>query len=240
VIVDEALADRFWPGEDALGKRVRIDRPNAEWRTIVGVVGDIDEDGDYSETWYLPYTQDPVTRSSENLHFMIRAEDPAVLDLARRAFRAVDSNLAVYELNAMATLRADNISQNRLGAMVGSVFAAFGLLLAGLGVFGMLSYNVGTRSREIGTRIALGAHPGQVTGLVLRGALKLTAVGAGVGLVTSVGLNRVLERVVFGVEGAGPVLMIGLALVLFTASLVAAAVPAIRASRVNPIEAFRD
>jgi len=240
VIVDEALADRFWPDEDALGKRVRIDRPDAEWRTVVGVVGDVDEDGDYSETWYLPYTQDPVARSSENLHFMIRARDASVLDAARRAVSAVDPNLAVYEMISMASLRTENISQDRIAPAVGSMFAAFGLLLAGLGVFGMLSYNVNTRSREIGTRIALGAHPSQVTGLVLQGALRLTGLGVVVGLAMALGLNRILQRAIFGVEGASPTLMAGLAIVLFAASLVAAAVPALRAARVSPIEAFRD
>jgi len=240
VIVDEALADRFWPDEDAVGKRVRIDRAESPWLTIVGVVGDVEEEGDYSETWYLPYTQDPTVRSSENLHFMIRADDPEVLDDARQAVRSVDANLAVYELAVMSSLRAENISQDRLGAAVGSVFGAFGLLLAGLGVFGMLSYNVSTRSREIGTRIALGAHPSQVTGLVLQGAMKLTVAGGVLGLVMAMGLNRVLQGVVFGVEPASPLLLVALTLTLLLAAGIAAAVPALRAARVDPIEAFRD
>jgi len=240
VIVDEALADRFWPQDAALGKRIRIDRPETDWLTIVGVVGDVEESGDYSETWYLPYTQTPTMRSSENLHFMIRAGDAGVLDAARRAVQDVDPGLAVYELATMANLRAENISQDRLGAAVGTVFAVFGLLLAGLGVFGMLSYNVSTRSREIGTRIALGAHPSQVTRLVIRGAMKLTVAGALLGLVMAVGLNRVLQRVIFGVETASPLLLSGLFLVLILASGIAALLPALRAARVDPIEAFRD
>jgi predicted permease len=239
-VVDEALAHRFWPDEDAVGKRVRVDRPTGEWRTIVGVVGDVEESGDYSETWYLPYTQEPTARSSENLHFMVRAADASVLEAARSAVRTVDPNLAVYELRTMASLRAENISQDRLGAAVGTVFAAFGLLLAGLGVFGMLSYNVSTRSREIGTRIALGAHPSEVTGLVLRSAMKLTVAGALLGLAAAVALNGLLENVVFGVETAGPGLLVGLALVLLAASGVAAALPALRAARVDPVEALKD
>jgi predicted permease len=239
VIVDQALAQRFWPEENALGKRVRLDLPGATWKTVVGVVGDVDEEGDYSETWYLPYTQSPTARSSEGLHFMIRSEDAGVLDGARRAVRQVEPNLAVYELRTMVSLREDNISQDRLGATVGSVFAVFGLLLAGLGVFGMLSYTVATRSREIGTRIALGAHPGQVTGLVLSRAGRLSAAGVLVGLAAAVGLNRVLRQTVFGVEAASPLMLACLAVVLLLTAAVAAALPALRASRIDPVEAFR-
>jgi putative ABC transport system permease protein len=240
VIVDEALADRFWPDEQAVGKRVRMDRPGTEWLTVVGVVGDVEEDGDYSETWYLPYTLTPTARSTESIHFMIRADDAGVLDDARRAVREVDANLAAYELRTMASLRAENISQDRLGAAVGSVFGAFGLLLAGLGVFGMLSYNVSTRSREIGTRIALGAHPSEVTGLVLKGAMKLTVVGGVFGIALAIGLNGVLQRVIFGVEAASPSLIVALSLALLVASGIAAALPALHASRVDPIEALKD
>jgi len=240
VIVDEALADRFWPGGDALGQRVRMDRADADWLTIVGVVGDVEESGDYSETWYLPYTQVPTMRSSENLHFMIRASDSGALDLARRAVQTVDANLAVYDLATMSALRAENIAQDRLGSTVASAFAVFGLLLAGLGVFGMLSYNVGTRSREIGTRIALGAHPSQVTGLVIRGAMKLTLSGAVLGLAMAFGLNRVLQSVIVGVEPASPLLISGLFVTLIATSGVAALLPALQAARVNPIEAFKD
>ena len=240
VIVDEALADRFWPGEDPLGKRVRIDRPGADGLTVVGVVGDVDEEGDYSETWYLPCTRDPVARSSENLHFMLRGTDVAVLQAAREAVRSVDTELAVYEQADMTSLRAGNISQDRLGAVLATGFAAFGLLLAALGVFGTLSYNVGTRSREIGTRIALGARPGEVTQLILSGALKLTLVGGVLGLTLAVALTRVLGGLIEGVGSPSPPLLGGLGLVLLGTSLAAAAIPAIRASRIDPVVAFRD
>jgi ABC-type antimicrobial peptide transport system permease subunit len=240
VIVDEALANRFWPGEDAIGKRVRIHREGSDWLTIVGVVADVEEDGDYTETWYLPYTQMPTARSSENLHFMVRGDDPSVLDGARRAVQALDPNLALYELATMSSLRAENISQDRLGAAVGTLFAGFGLLLAGLGVFGMLSYNVSTRSREIGTRIALGAHPSQVTGLVLHGALKLAAAGTVFGIAMALGLNRIIQGMIFGIETASPALIAGLCLVLVVAAGIAAALPALRAARVDPIQALRE
>ena len=141
---------------------------------------------------------------------MIRAGDAGVLDDARRTVRGVEANLAVYDLRTMSSLPAENISQDRLGAAVGSVFGDFGLLLAGLGVFGMLSYNVSTRSREIVTRIALGAHPSQVTGLVLNGAMQLTVVGGAIGLALAVGLNAVLERMILGVEAASPALVVAL------------------------------
>lgn len=240
VIVDDALAKRFWPTDDPLGKRIRLEREGEPWRTVVGVVGDVEKSGDYTETWYLPYTEDPTSRSSERLHFMVRSQKSSVLDLARRAVQDVDPNLAVYEARTMASLRGENISQDRMGAAVGSVFAAFGLLLAGLGVFGMLSYNVSTLSREIGTRIALGAHPTQVTTIVLKSALRLTGVGALLGLVAAVALNQALARMIFGVEFAGVGLLAGLAMLLVVASGIAAAIPALRAARVDPIEVLRD
>jgi len=240
VIVDEALAERFWPGEDPIGRRVRIDRPGFEWRTVVGVVGDVEEEGDYSETWYLPHRQSPTARGADNLHFMLRAADAAVLDASRRAVTEVDPTLAVYAGRSMASLRSENIAQDRLGATVGLLFAGFGLLLAGLGVFGMLSYNVQSRRREIGTRLALGARPEQVTSLVLGGALKLTAVGGVIGIAAASGLNRLLAGMVFGIETAGPWLLSGLTAVLGLVAVVAALLPALRAARVDPIEVLSD
>jgi predicted permease len=240
VIVDEALADRFWPGADPVGRRVRLDRPGSEWMTVVGVVGSLVEEGDYTETWYLPYTRDPTARSGENLHFMLRAEDASALQEARRAVRQVDADLAVYGLAPMASLRSENISQDRLGATVGAGFGGFGLLLAALGVFGMLSYTVSARSRELGIRIALGSHPTELTTLVLKSAGTLAAAGAGIGLALAFGLNRVLEAVVFGVDRASPALLAGLAAVLLLAALAAASLPALRASRVDPVQVLKD
>ena len=240
VIVDESLAKRFWPGEEALGKRVRVARPGREWRTVVGVVGDVQERGDYSDTWYIPYAQNATDRSAENLHFMIRTASATTLEAVRQAVGEVDPNLPVYGTSTMGDLRTEIISQERLGAIVAGVFAVVGLLLAAFGLFGVLSYAVSTRRREIGTRIALGAERVDVVAMILRQALALSAVGATVGLGTALGLNRLLQSLVAGTRPAGPGMLAIITVTLVLAATLAAAAPAMRAARVDPLTALKE
>jgi len=239
VMVDANMARRHWPGEDPVGKRIRIARDGEPWRTVVGVVGAIEAAGDYDEGWYLPFYQEPMGRSNEMLHIMARLQDEGLVTDVRRAIAQVDPDLPVFEVASMSDLRSRNLSQDRLGAVMTAAFAAFGLLLATVGLYSLMAYLVGLRTREIGTRIALGASGADVLGLVLTRAGKLVVAGSAAGLVLALALNHVLRGIVVGVRMAGPDLVFPILVVLLAVGGGAVLVPALRAVRVDPVRAFR-
>lgn len=239
VVIDESMANRFWPDEDPLGARLRWAREDAEWHTVVGVVADSHKEGDYTEAWYLPFHQDPLGRSNDDLHVMLRLRNAEAIDAARRAVAEVDPNLPTYEAASMVRLRDELIAQDRLGSLVSMAFAGFGLVLATFGLYGLLAYLVELRSREIGTRIALGAPQGSILWMVLRQASRLLVAGLACGAATALLLNTVLQRIVVGVELAGPALLLPLLAFLSTVVVAAALVPALRATRIDPAESFR-
>ncbi|HSR43050.1 MAG TPA: FtsX-like permease family protein, partial [Longimicrobiales bacterium] len=239
VIVDAAMARRQWPGEDPVGKRVRFHREGAEWRTVVGVVGEIEAEGDYDQGWYLPFYREPTRRSNEILHVMVRLRSADALAGVREGIREVAPALPVFGVAAMEDLRRETLSQDRIGALLTAVFAGFGLLLATVGLYSLMAYAVSLRKREIGTRIALGASRRGVLGLVMRQAGTLVAVGGLAGLGLALLMNRVLQSIVLGVRMAGPEILTPLMAVLVVVSAGAVLVPAVRAARVDPVRAFR-
>lgn len=240
VIIDESMAERFWPGQDPLGRRVRWAREGAEWHTVIGVVADTHMEGDYTEAWYLPFHQNPTGRSNGDLHVMLRVRGPTAVEAARDVVSRVDPNLPTYEVAAMSDLRDELIAQDRLGSVISMAFAAFGLLLATFGLYGLLAYLVNLRSREIGTRIALGASRKSILWMVLRRASRLLAAGVVGGMLTALLLNDILRRIVTGVELAGPWMVLPLVGFLTLVVTGAALVPALRATRIDPAMAFRE
>lgn len=238
VMVDANMARRHWPGEDPVGKRIRIARDGEPWRTVVGVVGSIEAAGDYDEGWYLPFYQQPMGRSNGMLHIMVRLRDDRLVADVRRAIVQVDPDLPVFEVAAMSDLRHQNLSQDRLGAVMTATFAAFGLLLATVGLYSLMAYLVGLRTREIGTRIALGASGADVLRLVLTRAGRLVVVGSAAGLALALALNHVLRGIVVGARMAGPGLVLPILAVLLAVGGGAVLVPALRAARVDPVRAF--
>jgi putative ABC transport system permease protein len=241
VIIDRRMADRFWPAESALGKRVRrwsVD-DQYPWLTVVGVVATATEEGDYGEAWYLPHAQHPAGPSADGLHLMVRSESPATLERELRAIVAEeDPALALYDATWMDALVAENLQQDRLGAWVSSVFALVGLLLAALGLYGVLSFVVAGDRVEIAVRRALGASGRDVVTLILRRGLTLVGAGVGVGAVAAWGAGRVLPRIF---ESAQPDLsLIAWASgVLLVAALLAMVPPVRRALRLDPLDAMR-
>jgi putative ABC transport system permease protein len=240
-IIDSRMAARFWPDEDPLGKRVRR-FPDGEWRTVVGVAAEVRDHGDYNDTWYLPYFQDPSGRSTDGLHIMLRAEGDrsAVIRSSQSAIWEVDPNLAIYGVELMDELYASSLSQDRLGAVVAGLFATFALVLAAFGIYGLMSYLVGEQTREIGTRMALGAQPGDVLRMILGDSIRLVIAGLGLGLAGTLILKRVLAHLfVDAAAVVTPGVILGVAVLLAFATLAATYLPARRAARLAPVIALR-
>jgi putative ABC transport system permease protein len=239
VVIDEPFARMAWPGEDPIGKRVKIARPNQEWRTVVGVVPVTEHDAEMRASWFLPYLQDPTGSSTEQLHIMVKESRSVPMELLRDVIREIDPGLAVYGMTTMETLWSERSSQDRLGAIVAAVFAAFGLLLAGFSLYGLLSYSVELRAAEMGVRMALGASRGEIVWLVVKQAAARLSAGLAIGLALAVGANQVLRSMVDGLEWVPWPTLLGLAALMAVVSAIAAMVPALRATRVDPIRALR-
>jgi putative ABC transport system permease protein len=238
VIVNETMARRFWPDEDPLGKRLRV--ANNPWRTVVGVVADVKNDGLAAETkpeMFYPLLQSPLPFMT----LVVRTDaDPKGLAAAvAREVRAVDPDEPVYDLKTMDERLAEAVSPQRLTTLLVGVFAALAAALAGVGIYGVMSYTVAQQTRELGVRMALGARKGDVLMLVLRQGLFMSLAGVGVGLAGALALARVMSGLLYGVSATDPATFAGVAFVLTAVALVACLVPARRATKVDPMVALR-
>jgi putative ABC transport system permease protein len=242
VIVNQALAERDWPGKDPLGQRITFD-PTAEkvdWFTVVGVVGDVRHDtldGEKSPEVYLLQLQVPGTDS----FLVLRTQgDPARLTATlREAVREVDPDLPVERINTMEQVMNDSLAPNRVKTLLLGIFAGLALVLAAVGVYGVVSYSVEQRTHEIGIRMALGARPGQVQRLVILQGMRIVLVGAAFGLALAGWASRYLGSQVYGVTATDPATFLVVPILLLLVALLANLVPALRATRVNPLEALR-
>lgn len=239
VIINQTLAQRFFGSRNPVGRRVRIGGGVGS-SEIVGVVADVRHDGlDTSPApeMYVPFRQYP--HSGMTLILRSRGNPLLLVSAVKRAVSALDPTLAISQVASMRELLSDSISGERFNLVLLGGLAALALALASLGIYGVLAYLVSLRTREIGLHLALGARPRQVLRSVLRQGLGLTAIGIGAGLAGALALTQVLAGLLYEVEPNDPATFGGIALLLFAVALLACAIPARRASRIDPMVALR-
>ena len=241
VIVNETMARRFWPNEDAVGKRIRLGRATQQQSaTIVGVVGDVRYLGLHRSPENEAYV--PISQAwQSSAHLVVRASgDPMrLMPAIRRIIRAHDGTVPISAIRPMRAVVSASFAQAEMVMRLLIAFAAVGVALGGVGIYGVISYDVTQRTREIGIRAALGAASQSLHGLVLRRAGALALAGIGLGAGVALVAARALETLVFGVEVRDPLTYAALALLLMLVAMVAAHVPARRAVRVDPVLALR-
>jgi predicted permease len=238
-IIDEKFARRFWPGGDAVGKHLWFDPKKPI--TIAGVVGVVKQyglDGEGKIAVYFPEQQNP----GNGLYLVARTSlDPAALAGAiTREVHAVDPNVVVYDVRTMQDRLYDSLARQRFATTMLGAFAAFALLLAAVGVYGVMSYLVSQGTHDIGVRMALGARPANILRLVTRQGMELAGIGIAGGLIGALALTRVMVGLLFGVSTTDAVTFSTVALILAAVALVATVIPARRAISIDPIVALRE
>jgi putative ABC transport system permease protein len=239
-LINEAMMRKFWPNENPLGKRFRFGNTEP-WISIVGVVGDVRQAGldtAPKAELYLPAAQ---AQDLANWLAVRTEKDPGRLAVAvREAIRAVDPDSPIAEVSSMEEILDREVFQRRVHKLLLAVFAGVALLLASIGVYGVLSYLVSQRTQEIGIRMALGASPAEVLRSVLGQGIALGAAGVGIGMLAALGVTRVLSKLLFGVTPTDPATFVLVAVVLLGIAAAASCIPALKAMRVDPIEALRE
>jgi predicted permease len=251
VVINERLANLAWPGEDPIGKRLSTWTREAEipeWREVVGVLGDVRSLGPDTPPrpeLFLPYTQPPVMAWAvfqRSMALVARtADDPAIhASSLRRAVRSVDSSLPLYDVLTMEEALGATAASARFNTWLLSLLAATGLLLAAVGIYGVIAYFVTQRTPEIGLRLALGATPQSVLMMVVRHGAMLASAGIVIGLIAALGATRMLTTLLFEITATDPPTYAIGAVALFAIALLACAVPALRAVRVSPMQSLAE
>jgi putative ABC transport system permease protein len=240
-IINQTMARRFWPGQDPLGRRFQIGpHDTAKWMTIVGVVKDVRNralDSEIGYSTYQPFAQQPRTR----MEFAIRTSgDPELLTAsAQREIRRIEPAAIIDNVQTMARRIDDTLSPRRLNLILFGLFSTLALVLAAVGLYGVVAYAAAQRTREFGIRMALGARAADVHWLVLGQGLKLALLGVAIGLAAAAALTRFLTKLLFGVIPTDPLTIIAVAMLLALVATLACWLPARRATRILPIEALR-
>jgi putative ABC transport system permease protein len=243
-LINEELARRYFQGEDPIGRRLRIGNVRSDdspWWTVVGIVGSVRDnalDRAPDAEVYLSASQ----RGSRAMTVVVRSDRPpeTLAEPLRAAVRAVDPEQAISQVVPVRDLVRSSLAPARFLAGLLGAFAGLALVLAAVGIYGVMAYSVGRRTREIGVRMALGARPGDVLGMVLRQGALLAGVGLALGLLVAYTLTKSLGSLLFEVSPYDPVTFVAVAVVLAAAALVASALPARRAARVDPVVALEE
>ncbi len=241
IIINQALARRHFPGQNAVGRRLRM---NDEVATIIGVVGDVRQAGLDQEPLteiHMPYNHHQYGEWINDVTLVVKtAVTPTSMTAALRdTVRSVDADQPLYQVLTMEEVIGGSVAERRLNLLLLGTFALIALVLATAGLYGVISYLVAQRTREIGIRVALGAQTRDVVWLVMRQGGRLTAVGIGVGIAGALGLSRIMESLLHGVSARDPLTLGALAALLGCVALVATWLPARRAARVDPVIAIK-
>jgi putative ABC transport system permease protein len=245
-IVNETMARRFWPMDTAVGKRVRFyyDKEPTRWLTIVGVVRDVRYRGRLMEPApqvFVPAEQPFYRAQGESISVVVRTSgDPAALSgTIQSRIREADGELAILKLQLLEQTLGDEVAEPRIYTLLLSVFAVSALVIATAGIYGMSAYAVVRRTREIGIRMAMGATPGQILGLVLRSGMGLSVIGVGIGIAAALGLSSVVSSFLYGVTARDVPTFLAAAVLFASVAFAATLIPARRAARIAPTVALR-
>jgi predicted permease len=239
VIINQTMAGHYWPNENPIGKRINGTPagPRPTWLSVVGVVADVKQfglDGEPTFDIYLP-------RYGSRMYLVIRTHsEPASLAAAVRAeIRKEDKDLPISKVQTMEQLLSDSVSPRRFSGMLLGLFAALALILAIVGIYGVISHSVSQRTHELGLRMALGAKQSDILQLVLKQGLRLILTGLTVGLLAAFAMSRFLSSLLLGVSPTDLPTFVGVSLLLTGVALLACYIPARRATKVDPMVALR-
>lgn len=240
MIVSQAAARKFWGDGDPIGHTLRRTADPSTAFTIVGVAGDVRNTALNQETPALYYSM--ARRVLPLMDIVVRTDGApeALLPVIRQKVHELDAELALANVRTMDEWLSNSAAQPRLNTVLLSIFASVALLIAAIGIYGVLAYSVSQRTSEIGVRMALGATPGGVLRLIVGEGMKVSLIGIGLGLLGGLALGWTVSSLVFGIQVRDPVTFTGVGVILATVALVACAIPAFRASRVHPMAALRD
>ena len=241
VLINETLARRVFPGEDPIGKRLTVWRDEKFAREIIGIVGDVKSsrlDAETGSQIYVPYAQDAAW-GGLSLAVRTKGEPEMLAAGVRGAALAIDKNLPAYDIKTMGDVLAASVANNRLVVLLFGVFALFALLLASIGIYGVIAYSVAQRTHEIGIRLALGAQTTDVLRLIVTQGMTLALIGVSVGVAGSLAATRVMRSLLYGVSATDPLIFIGVSLLLTVVALLACFIPARQAMKVDPMVALR-
>jgi putative ABC transport system permease protein len=240
-VINETMARRLFPGEEPLGQRVRTG-PNATgpWTTVVGVIGDV-RHGGLEEVpqpeMYITSLQNPPV--APFIVLRVTGDPAAMAETVRAEARAIDKDLPVYDIRTMATLRSESVAERRFVLVIVSAFGLLALGLAAIGVYGVMSLIVSERTREVAVRVALGAEPSRMIGLIVGQAAALAGIGVAIGLAAAMPLTPLLRSQLYGVDTTDPVTLVSVPIGLLAIAALAALVPARRAAATDPLVALR-
>jgi predicted permease len=242
LVIDEKMARNYWPDRNPVGGRIKFGSPDSKnpWMTIVGVVGSVkqyDLESESRVALYFPASQ----ALDSTMHLVARTTIPpsSLATAITSEVRAMDPNIPIFDIKTMDQRLSESLARRRLAMLALGVFAGFALLLAIIGIYGVISYSVAQRTNELGIRLALGASQVDVLRLVLSAGLRLTLTGIVVGIVLSFAVTRFLSSLLFGVRATDLLTFSALSLLLVVVSLLGCYVPARRATKVDPLLALR-
>jgi len=251
MVISASLAEKLWPNEDPIGKRILRGGADAPWRTVVGVVGDVADSALSTEPrphCYSPFLQESDSFIEDNVGGGLRTLNLCTRTVANPASLAtsvveqlhrLDPALAISDVRSMEREVKESVAPERFNAALVGSYAGLALLLALLGIYGVLAYMVVQQTHEIGIRMALGAQKGEILRLVVRRGMSLVVVGAAVGLAGALAVTRLMESLLYGVAPRDPVTFFGVTALLSAAALLACYIPALRAAKVDPMVALR-